>query len=186
MSALLGVVAVFEKLGVRYLLGGSLASSLHGVARYTNDFDFSALLLPAHAREFVALTSGAYYVDEEAVMEAIRRGASFNLIHQGTFDKVDIFTKNGAWERREHQRAVRVPLTEAGIEVVVSSPEDIVLRKLDWYRQGGGVSDRQWGDVLGVLKLQGEHFDRAYATEQAAELGVQDLLARALDEAGIV
>ena len=52
------------------------------------------------------------------------------------------------------------------------------------YRQGGGVSDRQWIDVLGVLKVQGEVFDRAYAVGRAHDLGLSDLLAKALDEAG--
>ena len=69
--------------------------------------------------------------------------------------------------------------------VYVSSPEDLILRKLVWYRDGGGVSDRQWRDVLGVLKVQSERLDLAYLGRWAERLGLSDLLSRAVDEAGI-
>lgn len=182
LSALAKVIAVFEKLGISYVLGGSMASSLHGVARPTQDFDLSVAFPPDLAPIFAALLEDEFYVDEESLLEAIARGSSVNLIHQTSLDKIDLFTADTPRERAEHARAVELTLAE-GLTVRVSSPEDTVLRKLDWYRQGGGVSDRQWNDILGVLKVQRERFDRAYAEERAQELGLSELLTKAFEEA---
>jgi hypothetical protein len=71
------------------------------------------------------------------------------------------------------------------VRVYLSSPEDVILHKLEWYRLGGGVSDRQWGDVLGVLKVQGEALDFGYLRQWAGELGLTELLAAALRDAGL-
>ena len=73
----------------------------------------------------------------------------------------------------------------APLDLFFASPEDTVLAKLEWYRKGGEVSDRQWRDLLGVLKVQGETLDRAYLDHWAGELDVSDLLHRALEEAGL-
>src|SRR5207245_4722803 len=72
------------------------------------------------------------------------------------------------------------------VELFCASPEDTVLAKLDWYRLGGGVSDRQWRDLLGVLKVQGARLDGGYLDRWAAELGLEDLLQRALREADLL
>jgi hypothetical protein len=66
----------------------------------------------------------------------------------------------------------------------VASAEDTVLTKLEWYRMGSEVSERQWRDVLGVLKVQAERLDLAYLRRWAAALGVADLLEQALSQAG--
>ena len=182
-AALSKVVAALDELGISYVLGGSMASSAHGVARTTNDFDLSVALPAGKVASFVALLGEEFYADEESIRDAVRRGGSVNLIHQVTLDKVDLFTANTERERAEHARAVDVELSPS-LTVRVASPEDTVLRKLDWYRQGGGVSDRQWYDIVGVLKVQGDQFDRAYSVDQAAELGLSDLLRRAFEEAG--
>lgn len=181
--ALAKVVAALNQLGISYALGGSMASSAHGVARTTHDFDLSVALPPGKIAAFVALLGDEFYADEESIREAVARGSSVNLIHQVTLDKVDLFTANTERERAEHARAVDLELSPS-LTVRVASPEDTVLRKLDWYRQGGGVSDRQWYDILGVLKVQGDEFDKGYAAEKATELGLLDLLERAFGDAG--
>jgi hypothetical protein len=66
----------------------------------------------------------------------------------------------------------------------VASAEDTVLCKLEWYRLGGEVSDRQWRDVVGVPNVQGSRLDQDYMCCMAASLGVADLLSRAFEEAG--
>jgi hypothetical protein len=182
-AALSRVVAALNELGVGYVLGGSMASSAHGVARATHDFDLSVALPPEKVAAFVALLGDEFYADEESIREAVALGGSVNLIHQITLDKIDLFTANTDRERGERARAIEVELSPS-FRVRVASPEDTVLRKLDWYRQGGGVSDRQWNDILGVLKVQGALFDRRYAVEQAGNLGLSELLQRALEEAG--
>jgi hypothetical protein len=101
-----------------------------------------------------------------------------------TMFKVDVFV-TGADEllsiELSRKRRVRV-LEETQAELFVASPEDMVLQKLMWYRDGGGVSDRQWGDVLGVIKTQGNRLDLAYLRLWAGRKGIGELLERALAE----
>jgi hypothetical protein len=102
--------------------------------------------------------------------------------------KADVYVSpDDRLHREQLARSRRVALrAEPGSEVQLASPEDVVIHKLRWYRMGGGVSDRQWRDVLGVLKVQGGGLEYPYLTRTADELGLADLLGRALSEAGTV
>ena len=183
LLALGPVLEALRRLGVRHYVGGSIASSSYGVPRASIDADVVAELGPAHAPRFVAALRGSYYVSEERVRDAIARRASFNVIHFETMVKVDVFvSKNRPFDRRAFERA-RPATTESGGELPVSSAEDTVLAKLEWYRRSGEVSERQWSDVTGVLRAV-LAFDEAYLRQGAAELGVADLLDRALEEDG--
>jgi hypothetical protein len=184
--ALAQVIAVFEYLGVGYAVGGSIASSLHGYSRMTNDADLTAEPFPGREDLFVAAFDPAeYYVSPEAVREAVRSRSTFNLLHPESGYKVDVFVrKDDPFEQSAFARRGPYQIPELlGKPVLVHSPEDIILFKLRWYRLGGGVSDKQWNDILGVIRTQGDRLDGAYLDHWAADLGVKDLLDRARAEA---
>jgi hypothetical protein len=178
----LTVIGVLEDLTLPYHVGGSFASSVHGCPRQTRDLDL-VIDLPASAVPLlVSRLEGAFYLDEERIRQAIRKGSSFNLVHLATGFKVDMFVaRNGAFDRIELSRAAPQRLTEdSPRDVLVKSPEDTLLRKLEWYRLGGETSDRQWTDILGVIRTQGDRLDLGYLRHWAGTLEVDDLLDRAL------
>ena len=187
IAALRKVIAAFETLEIEYALGGSFASSLYGEARATRDVDLIAAVAGRHAGPLVAALGAEFYADEPQISAAAMNQGSFNLIHLPTMSKVDVYvvwrTDFGRTQLARRQRK-QVGQTHP-IDLFITSAEDTVLAKLDWYRQGGCVSDRQWRDVLGVLKVQAGALDRAYLREWAARLNLTDLLRRALDDAGL-
>ncbi len=186
LEVVLTIVDALERLGVRYHLGGSLASTIHGVPRQTHDVDVVVDLSADLGAQLVSFLRDGFYVNPAAVSDAVLRRSSFNAVHLGTGFKADFFVKGeGEYDDLEHERSVveRIggdpPRTAA-----VKSAEDIVLRKLEWSRTGGGISDRQWGDVLGVLKAQGSRLDLEYLERWADRLGLATLLQEARAEAG--
>jgi hypothetical protein len=184
VRALAPVVDALDALGRRYRVGGSVASSALGVPRSTIDVDIVCELFEEDVERFVSRLASAYYVDGDMIRDAIRRRASFNVVHLETMMKVDVFvTKSGAYDRIAFSRAVRKSLDESPRAYDLATAEDVVLRKLEWFRLGNEISERQWRDVLGVLQVQGDALDRAYLQHWAHELGLDDLLARALREA---
>jgi hypothetical protein len=180
------LVEVLEQLGVLYHIGGSVASSLYGIPRLTIDVDLIADLRMGHVRPLVKQLQTIYYIDEDMVRDAISRHSSFNIIHQDTILKVDVFIpKSRLFDQEELRRAQQEVLLEGTRPFNMASPEGTILNKLEWYRMGGEVSDRQWNDILGVLKVQGTNLDMAYLQRWAANLKVTDLLERALVDAGL-
>lgn len=182
----LQVTQTLEQMGIPYAIGGSLASSLHGVMRSTLDVDIVADMRLEHIPPLVAALSKEFYADDEMMRSAIEHHSSFNLIHYETAFKVDIFIrKTRAFDAMQlERRRTSVIATNPDQSVYVTSPEDTILAKLEWYRMGGEVSDRQWRDILGVLKTRAGDLDIEYLKKWANELRVTDLLQRALKEAG--
>jgi hypothetical protein len=184
-QALSPVAAAFDELSIPYRVGGSVASSALGVARTTLDIDLCADVQIEHAAALEERLTDAYYVDAAMIREAVQRRDSFNLIHLATMLKIDVFVKKQRrFDREAFERFVLEPLgADPARRFPISTAEDVVLFKLDWYRLGNTTSQKQWDDVLGVLRLQGDALDRGYLDRWARELGVADLLERALAEA---
>jgi hypothetical protein len=178
------VTQTLERLGVPYAVGGSFASSLHGVMRSTLDVDIVTDMRLEHIPALIAALSKEFYADDEMMRGAIEHRSSFNLIHYETAFKVDIFIrKPRAFDQMQLERSrATVIATDPEESVYVASPEDTILAKLEWYRMGGEMSDHQWRDILGVLKTRAGELDLAYLKKWAIELKVTDLLERALKE----
>jgi hypothetical protein len=187
LGALLEVVHILEELGIEYAVGGSVASSVFGEPRASADADIIVGLTEVTLPALVARLEPRFYVSEDAARDAVRRRSSFNAIHFDSTYKIDLFVAAGdLLDREQLARRMRLDLSsDPGSGAYVTAPENLVLRKLDWYRRAGGVSDQQWRDVLGVLKVQAPTIDVAYLRDRAGQVGLSDLLEGALVAAGL-
>ena len=180
------VTGVCERLGVAYAVVGSLASSLHGIPRATQDVDIVASLTLAQASAFADALRTEFYLDDEAIRDAIERRRSFNVVHLRSYFKADVFIpRDDEPSRLEMERRQRFVIEESPRrEIVVASAEDTIAQKLYWYSLGDRVSERQWSDAVGVLKVAGPTLDLAYLRRASAMLGVGGLLDEALRVVG--
>lgn len=187
------IASILLPLNIPYVVGGSVASSLLGENRSTQDLDLVIDMESRTAQRLIDAMSGEFYISESAVTEAIARSktapreSSFNVIYLPSMEKADIFVMSSddpfsASVMRRRQLYPVSGLTEEGIYIY--SPEDIVLQKLSWYKLIPGGSQKQWRDVLGVLKVQGERLDLAYLNQWAVTLKLTDLLSGALLQSG--
>ncbi len=176
---------VFNELQIQYVIGGSIASSMYGIPRATQDVDLMASIRLEHVDRLTEALEQEFYVAAELIVDAINRQESFNVIHLRTMFKADVFiAADNDWSRDEMNRArTEVLLPESGLAIRFSSPEDNILHKLLWYRTGKHVSDKQWQDIIGVLRIQSRSLDYTYLEHRAALLKVGDLLDRARAEA---
>lgn len=174
----LQVTRTFEALDINYFVGGSLASSLHGIPRATRDVDIVADIEEEQVEAFVERLRKKFYVDAPMIRSAIAHRSTFHIIYLPTMFKIDIFVmKDDEVSQNELKRRQTYVVTKSPQrKVVVASPEDTIVHKLYWYRLGDEVSDRQWQDALGVLKVYGRRLDFVYLRQAALALGVPDLL----------
>jgi hypothetical protein len=176
----LRVAKSLEHCGVRYTVGGSLASSVSGEPRSTLDIDIVADLSEADIEPFVSSLGDEFYAEPESLRRAVRDRSNSNLIHLPTTTKIDLFIAGGTpLDEQQLQRRLRVAIGPDQF-LFMHTAEDILLQKLRWYRLGGEVSDRQWRDVLGIVRVQAERLDLDYLRQSADVLDVSDLLAQAL------
>jgi hypothetical protein len=182
--ALKPVADAFGRLGLQFYVGGSVASSFHGAMRSTMDIDVVADIGDADVGPLIKELGEEYYASESAIRVAVRRKSSFNLIHFATSFKVDVFAhRRRAFDTSAFARATPGQIgSDAGFSAPIATAEDIIISKLEWYRLGNEVSERQWKDVTTVLLLLGDRSDLPYLRKFAESVGVDDLLERLLAE----
>ena len=187
IEALNEVIECFEAIGIAYYVGGSVASSAYGVARATMDVDLVANIEMSHVDLLMNNLKAHYYISAEMIRDAIRRSDSFNLIHLETMIKIDVFVaKDRPYDLQAMARRRPDTLDEESPRTFyLSSPEDAVLSKLQWYEMGGKASEQQWRDVLGILKVQSGKLDLEYLRTWAYRLDLSALLNRSLSDADI-
>jgi hypothetical protein len=174
------VMGALQSLGVECVLGGSFASTVHGYPRSTQDADVMAEPFPGREADLTLALGSDFYVSTDAARDANARRSSFNVIHTTSGFKVDVFIEKA----RPFDRSVLIRRTPHSFSpdpadtLDVVTPEDVILLKLEWYRIGGEISDRQWNDILGVMRTQAGRLDDAYLDHWAADIGVKDLLDR--------
>lgn len=181
------VAAVLDALRIPYAVGGSVASSMCGVPRFTQDIDLLASIQARDVDPLVGALHSAFFVDPESVRTSVRERQTFNIFHRVTAYKVDVFVADDdEWVAAELGRAIVEQFDDGGRAVPIrfSSPEDVILHKLVWYRLGEEVSDRPWSDVSGILSVQATNLDVEYVDRWARRLGVFDLLQRARKQTG--
>lgn len=182
--ALAAIARALDHLSVPWAIGGSLASAAHGEPRATNDIDIVAVLDVDAARRLPGLLGKDFYADADAAALAVRTRASFNVIDRRSFIKIDIFIPDrGPLGTGQLERRSLLELFPGRPPLPVLGAEDVILQKLRWYRVGGEVSDRQWRDVLSVLRNAGSELDDAYLDSVAEQVGLTSLLARARSDA---
>ncbi len=178
-GAVKALIEALGRSGVPYLIGGSVASGVHGIPRTSLDADLVADMAPAQVPRFIRELRGEFYADEDMIREALESGRSFNLIHLASTYKLDIFPllSDPFAQSQFARREIRdIDLGGVTLAVPMATAEDTLLMKLVWYRMGGEVSERQWNDVLGIVGVQRERLDREYLRHWATQLKVSDLL----------
>lgn len=180
----LRVGGAVEAAGGAYFVGGSLASSLQGEPRATNDIDVVIELPPAGILRLVTALGIDFEIDVDMLNHALTAGGSCNIFYLPVVTKIDLFAVGREpYDEVEFARRRPVLVRPPAEMLVVKSPEDTVLRKLLWRRAGGDVSERQWRDVVEVLRVSGSFMDQAYLATWAERLGLTRRLERARDEA---
>lgn len=184
LEVTLKVTSVLEHLGIPYFISGSLASTLYGMVRTTQDSDIIAEMQLDHIQAFVTALQDEFFLDSEMMAESIQHHSSFNIIHRESMFKVDVFIpRQRPFLQRQFEHAQQQTFNlDSEVSAKFGSPEDTILAKLEWYRLGGEVSERQWRDVLGMLKTREGELDMSYLQKWSIELNVPDLLNRAVTE----
>jgi hypothetical protein len=182
----LRVGAAIEAVGGEYFVGGSIASSIQGEPRTTNDIDFVLTLPLGRLEDFRATLGSDFEVDVEMLREALRTASSANAFYLPVVTKIDFFGRGyEGFDEMEFTRRRAIVVRPTGETLFVKTPEDSVLRKLLWYRAGGEVSDKQWRDIVGVLRISGPVLDVAYLDSWAGRLRIMELLQRARGDANL-
>ena len=176
----LKVARALTAVGAEYFVGGSLASSLQGEPRATNDIDFVIALPLGKVGELRTALGADFEVDTDTLRDAILHASCANAFYLPVVTKIDFFGRGyEPFDESEFSRRRATVVTASGELLVVKAAEDTVIRKLLWFREGGEVSDKQWRDIVSVLQISGDKMDHGYLTAWASRLHVTELLERA-------
>ncbi len=174
------LVAAIERLGLSYMVTGSVATIFFGEPRFTNDIDIVVDLGLEQIPEFCrAFPAPDFYLSEDAVREAVQHQAQFNIIHPSSGLKIDvIIPQNTPFNRSRFARATRIKPAE-DYEASFASVEDVIIKKMEYFRQGG--SEKHLRDISGVLKISGSNVDRDYIADWASKLELESVWKAILD-----
>lgn len=174
-------VRVLERLGLPYLVTGSIATIFFGEPRFTNDIDIVVQLPVDRVAELCnAFPAEEFYVSEETAHRAIERGGQFNVVHPRSGLKVDlVVSRQTPFDQSRFARAIRVE-PGSGFEASFATAEDVILKKMEYYREGG--ADKHLRDIAGVLRVSGDRIDRSYIHRWAEELGVDEIWTAIVNE----
>jgi len=177
------IVGVLEALGLPYLVTGSTATIFYGEPRFTADIDIVVQLPPERIPELAgAFDADELYLDEESIRHAVARRGQFNIIHPASGLKVDVMVPTlGSFDRSRFARARRVRPAE-DYEASFASPEDVILKKMESYRDGG--SEKHLRDIASVVKISGEELDWPYLERWAQELDLDKVWKVVLERVG--
>lgn len=184
LSVLSQIANTLKQLGIRYVLVGSFASSIHGMYRATADIDIVAEIKSEQVRPLFEALRADFYIDEQTIRVAVIQQRSFNIIHFDSVFKIDFFIpKSDDFAVAELDRRQLRRISPNSEDVIyVATAEDTVLAKLRWYRAGQETSTNQWNDVVGILAISQETLDLAYLYSWSEKLGIQDLFKKALED----
>lgn len=171
------IKALLDEAGIPYMVVGSFASMVYGEPRTTQDLDIVVDPASAALDHFLArIDMDAFYVDPDTARDALRRRGMFNIVDMRSGWKIDlVIRKNRPFSREELVR--RTDQEILGVLVPTASPEDTIIAKLEWAKQGG--SERQVRDVVGILRVRGDSLDREYIARWVEELGLEEPWERA-------
>ncbi|MGD0540188.1 MAG: nucleotidyl transferase AbiEii/AbiGii toxin family protein [Tepidisphaeraceae bacterium] len=168
------VARVIEDLGLRYFVTGSTATIFYGEPRFTNDIDVVVELSEQRIVEFCRrFPQDEFYVSETAAREAVLRKSQFNIIHPASGLKVDVIVPEPSPFNESRFARVKRLHAAQDFDACFASPEDAIIKKMDYYRQGG--SEKHLRDITGVLKTSRDQIDIAYITRWADRMGLGDL-----------
>ena len=174
------VLDLVEEQGITYLLVGSLASGVYGEPRLTHDIDVVLELRPDQvARLCEAFPAADYYVSEKAAREAVAKGGQFNVIHPASGNKIDfMIARQDAWGRSQISRRRREQILP-GRPGYTAAPEDVIIGKLWYYREGG--SEKHLRDIAAMLQVSGDQIDKEYINRWVQQLGFTEEWQAVLD-----
>ena len=169
---LIKVIDKINQLRIPYMITGGIASIFYGKPRLTHDFDIIVDIEEKDISKLVTIFKDEFYVSSEVIQNAIENRSMFNIIHFDSGMKVDFWLlKNDEFDRKRFERRQRH--VYSGREIFFSTPEDIILKKLVWFKES--EIQKHFDDALDVSEIQ-KDLDMDYITVWAKKLSIQALL----------